>query len=135
MDEPFYRKYTPGDYKWLTYMWSTHGSNPPPEDVLSKHGIWIEYKNIPVCCVFMYHTGSSMCMMEFVVSNGDIKRKNRDASLDLMIEKAKQWALENGYKYIYTAISSLKYIKRLEKCGFLKKGTPQQHMFFGVENG
>ncbi|MEE8208532.1 MAG: hypothetical protein V3T88_06235 [Nitrosomonadaceae bacterium] len=120
------------DYEDLLNMWATHESMPPPLDVLSPYGVWVEYKGEPVCCVFMYDTGCSMCIMQFVISNGKMPKEIRNEGLDRMVEECIEWAKESDFKYIYTATSVQKYINRLEDNGFSKEGTLQQHMFWGL---
>jgi len=71
-------------------------------------------------------------MIEFQIANTKFKRDIRNEAIDLMLEKAIEICQKIGYKYIYTASYSPKYISRLEANGFKIKGEKQHHMFWGM---
>ncbi len=123
--------YTPAMYKFIKYMWNTHKKEAPPADMF-KQGIVCGIGDTPLSAIFIYDTGVSMALIEWMISNAQAGRKNRNEAIDLMLNKAVSFCIEKGYKYIYTATGSPIFQKRLEKAGFKVKVTNQKHMFWGL---
>ena len=122
-------------YNGIAYMWKSQKLTPPPQDVLSRYCMLATYEDVEICAVFLYDTGCSMAMMEFMIVNSRIPKTIRDRALDNVISLAVEWSENNGYKYVYTATNKERFKQRLTNNSFVPRGAPQQHMFWGLENG
>jgi len=125
-------RYKKEDYELICNMWKSHGLICPPVDVLGDNGLIGKYENDALCSIFIFNPTSAMGMLEFMSCNKNYEKAIRNYAIDLMLENAVDLCKKMGYKYIYTATSSNKFINRLENNGFIKKGKQQQHMFWGV---
>jgi len=120
-------------YGIIEKWWIASRSYPPKREHLSATGILVEADGKPACVGFIYRTDSKICIFEFVVSNPEIGKEQRDAALTFLIESAKEWAKSNGFTLIYCSIGIQKYINRLEESGFIKADTNQTHIFYEVK--
>ena len=110
---------TPFDYQkhalevmcWL----SKHSFALPPENMLPvKTGFIVE----GIACGFLYITNSSLGWLEWVFSNPEKPKEERDQALDLIFNKAQERAKELGISALFSAAGIPAYAKILERNGF-----------------
>lgn len=119
------------DYATIQEWWRKHGSFAPKPEHLSTTGFLIETDK-PLCAGFLYKTDSKICVFEFVVSNPDAEKNERQTALDFLIEAVKSWAREQGFSLIYTSVKIPSYVRKLAEHGFIEADTNQTHMFYQV---
>jgi predicted ATP-grasp superfamily ATP-dependent carboligase len=119
-------------YVIINQWWRVHGSFPPKIEHLPKTGFIVEADGKPTCAGFVYKTDSSICVFEFVVSNPDASKQEKDDCLKQLISSVKSWSKENGFSLIYSSIGIPKYIKRLQEQGFVVADEKQTHIFCEV---
>lgn len=125
-------KYKKKDYEAVCKMWQSQGLTCPPMGVLGDNGLIGKLNDDNICSIFIFNPTSEMGMLEFMACNKNAEKAIRNYAIDIMLQKAIELCKKMGYKYIYTATSSNKFIKRLENNSFVKKGARQQHMFWGL---
>jgi len=121
------------DYGTICSWWQKHDSYAPMPDHLPPTGIIVENAKSPICAGFLYNTDSKICVFEFVVSNPEVSKEDRDKCLKLLIETIQEIAKELEYTLIYTSINIEAYIKKLKSAGFIEVDKNQTHMFFKME--
>lgn len=120
------------DYAIIEGWWNAQGSYPPKPEQLPSTGFIVEESGTPVCAGFLYRTDSSICVFEFVVSNPEATKEQRDTALSYLIESAKEWAESEGFNLIYTSVGIPKYVSRLKYSGFVEADREQTHLFYEV---
>jgi hypothetical protein len=112
------------DYDTLLGWWKWFRFAPPPKNALPNNGtcgIMVSKSGINVCAGFLYLTNSSMCWMEYIVSNPEVKSKStREECISLLINSLSDFANEQGYSIIYTSVKNQNLIKKYLNCGFIK---------------
>lgn len=119
-----------------------------PEN-LKEVNSWLEERKLPIlyetflpvtgflventAVGFLYKTDSSLCWMEWIVTNPKSEKEARDVALDLVIEslllEAKAW----GAKAVFTSLNHPKLMERYKKHGFQVSDTNVTHFIKGVE--
>lgn len=94
------------DYEQLlTQWWKDWRWAPPPRDALPQNGtggLIVMDGDTPVCAGFVYVTNSSICWVEWIVSNFNYKnRGNRKTALVHLVDALTRIALASGGKYCY----------------------------------
>lgn len=110
------RKYKNTDYYTLSYWWDKHGQNYPELETLPDSGYIVD--NIAAC--FVYKTNSNLAMIEFLISNPESNKEERNQAIDLVIDACINDAKESGYKVIYNVVDLKKphVVKRFTDRGF-----------------
>ena len=120
------------DYDTLCEWWSFWRFPSPTRDMLPDNGLGglkVSYvdgdnKKTPCCVGFLYGTNSSMCWLEFIVSNPNVKDKEiRSNSIELLISQICSRAESNGYKSVFASISNQNLINKYKKVGFVSSPT------------
>lgn len=116
-----------GDYVELCDWWKFWRFPVPPREALPSDGlggIKVSYTNefkeeIDVCAGFLYSTNSSLCWLEFVVSNPRVRdKKVRQECLSLLIEDICLKAKNNGYGAVFSSLKSESLINKYKEVGF-----------------
>lgn len=124
------------DYDMLALWWKNQNLTPPPPDALSQTGVIVSINGEDSAMSFLYKTDSSFCVLAFTVCNPDIRGKERDMSLDYLIDSAIEWCNKSGFKSIMCNSEHPKFIKRLVGKGFKIPVDNVKHLFFiGDNNG
>ena len=77
--------------------------------------------DIPVCAGYMYVTNSKVVLLEWIVSNFEIKNKEtRKEALLMLIEFVTSVARGIEKKYVYSLLKSSSLIKIYEELGYIK---------------
>ena len=122
------------DYDTISTWWKKHGSFAPKKPHLSDNGFIVYVDDSPICAGWVYNTDSAICVFEFVVSNPDATKEDRDLGLRQLIEYVKAWSEFKGYDLIYTSINISAYINKLKDSGFIEVDKNQTHMFYEIGN-
>ena len=113
------------DYDSLCKWWKWWRFSPPERDFLPLNGtggIMVSVNGEDVCAGFMYTTDSSVCLIEYVVSNPDYKENNRNEIVRYTVMVLTQIAKNNGFKYAFATMKSEAMMNSYESCGY-RKGT------------
>lgn len=98
-----------------------HGSGTPPLSLLPFKGGFVVETNdgTPAVCGFLYLTQSRMALIEWVVGNPNIERKQRDIALDELFEGIVNYAKDKGVEFLVGSIIHPKLLERCPKHGFI----------------
>ncbi|NBO22950.1 hypothetical protein EBU94_06400 [bacterium] len=111
------------NYIILTEWWKGHEWPAIPFEMLPKIGYIVNNE----VAGFIYSTDSSICMIEWIISdpksNKDSRRKSLSFLLNFLCEKAK----EMNYKMCFTYTKNLGLINNLESNKFLKTDSDMIH--------
>lgn len=114
------REYYPADYSLLTTWWKAWGWQQVPEICLPSSGLLVlSTLDVPVCAGFLYCTDSSICWIEWIVSNPEVPKGLRREALDLLLKELKLKAKRLGFKQIFTSTDRESLKVRLVDQGFL----------------
>lgn len=103
------------DYHVICKWWRDHNWMCVPKDCLPKTGYMIDN----VCAGFLYKTDSKIAWMEYIISNKDSNKDERNQGLDMLITKISDVAKESDYKILYTSVMHPKLIERYNKHEFV----------------
>ena len=74
---------------------------------------------VNICAGFIYNTNSSLCWLEFITSNFEVKdRKLRREALNYLILQLCESAKIMGKTAIFTSVKNHGLIQRFNDCGF-----------------
>lgn len=94
----------------------------PPKECLPNNGLsglMIMKEDIPVCMGYLYFTNSSMCWLEWIISNPEYKEKDRAVAIQLLITELSNIAEGKGFKVIFTSVKNPNLIKHYKECGYV----------------
>lgn len=109
------------DYETLCKWWKWWRFSAPPKDALphnGKGGIMVSRDGVDVCAGFIYFTNSTMCWIEFIVSNPEVK-ENRKEVITFLINELCVLAKRAGVKVAYTSLKSPSLINNFSECEFI----------------
>tara|TARA_R110002012_G_scaffold16404_4_gene63430 strand:- start:30436 stop:30837 length:402 start_codon:yes stop_codon:yes gene_type:complete len=121
---------TDSDYEnILVKWWKDWRWTPPKKDFLPEMGYMVYYNDEPVCAGYMYITNSNVVLLEFIISNFEIKdKKIRKESLLMLIQTITSLAAGLGKKYVYSLLKNKPLIDLYTDLGFKKGDTNNQEM-------
>lgn len=110
------RDYSSKDYPTAVEWWKARNWPPVPQEALPTTGVIVEN----YCVGFVYRTDSAISWMEWIVSNPDTDKNERDKAMNLLIDNLLNKAASMGAKAVFTSASeaSPHLISRLQKSGF-----------------
>ena len=110
------------DYdKVLVKWWKDWRWTPPAKDFLPDKGYMVYCNDRPVCAGYMYVTNSKVVLLEWIVSNFEVKNKEtRKEALLMLIEFVTSVARGIEKKYVYSLLKSPSLIKIYEELGYIK---------------
>ena len=79
------------DYDILTGWWKWWRWSIPEKDFLpgnATSGLMIEKNNIPIVAGFIYTSNSSLCYLDWIISNPKYREKDRKQAIELLISEA-----------------------------------------------
>jgi hypothetical protein len=115
------RLITEDDYEnILKPWWKFWRFGGPAFDMLPINGgIMLSEDGVDICAGFVYLTNSKAAWVEWIVSNPDVKdRDKRKHYLLTLINTLTKVAQEKGNKYIYTSLRNQSLIKLYGEAGF-----------------
>lgn len=103
---------------WLDWRWPA----PPAKDMLPFNtGIVVSKDGVDVCVGFLYLTNSKAALLEFIVSNRDVKDRDiRKECINTTIKTLSEMAKNSGFHYIYTSLQNQSLAAAYENCGFVR---------------
>lgn len=108
----------------LKGWWESWKFDVIPKDFLpdnGKGGLMVEDGETPVCAGFMYATNSSVCWIDWIVSNKEYRKKpDRKNAIELLINSLTNTAKQSGYTYAYALIKNDKLVDIYQKQGYVK---------------
>lgn len=108
----------------LTKWWQDWKWTAPTKDFLPDNGtggLIVYDGETPVCAGFMYATNSSVCWVDWIISNRNYTDKEgRKLALRLLIETLTNAATSSGSKYIYALIKNQHLTKVYQELGYAK---------------
>lgn len=120
-----FRPIVDGDYEMLSQWWTDWKWKPVPKDMLPMDtGILVMADERPVCAGFIYKTNSSICWIDWIISDKNYTDKeSRSECLSLLLHLLCDVAKEMGYKVGYALLKHEGLAERYEKHGFTKGDT------------
>ena len=113
------RKLTENDWDTLVSWWEAWPKwNTPAQDFLPDNatsGLMIEKNNIPIVAGFIYTSNSSLCYLDWIISNPKYREKDRKQAIELLISEAENKMKKNGYKYILSITRNKQLLNVHEK--------------------
>lgn len=134
---------TNDDYDTLCDWWSFWRFPSPSRDVLPDNGLGglkVSYiddsgNKVPCCAGFLYGTNSSLCWLEFVVSNPKVKdKKIRSESILKVIKDICLSAKSNGYKAVFSSLKNDNLINKYTEVGFSKSITNTKELTLNLSS-
>lgn len=118
-------------------------------DKLPEVNSWLEERKLPIlhqtflpltgfiventAVGFLYKSDSSICWIEWLVSNSKVDKEIRSAALDLVIDNLLSEAKAWGAKAVFTSVDNPKLLERYKKHGFQVSDTNVTHLIKGVD--
>lgn len=93
------RDYTEKDYPMLCNWWEQWGWLPAPVSCLPATGLIVSNFEQDIYAAFIYRTDSSICIIEYFISNKQANKAVRKGGLDFLIASAKKRALAMGFQF------------------------------------
>lgn len=103
---------------WKDWEWQA-----PPKDALPREGtggLMVFDNEEPVCAGFMYLSNSSVCWVDWIISNKEYRKPERAECITLLIDSLTYMAKQSGGKYSYALIKHEKLSKSYEDLGYVK---------------
>ena len=123
-----FRSLTEKDYEILCDWWKWWKFNPLAKEALPENGtggFMVEYGNTNVCAGFIYKTNSNICLIEWVISNYNVKDKIvRKEAIKLLINALTSEGRRLGFKVAFTWLINENLKTKMEDCGFVKTSQP-----------
>lgn len=117
-----HRLLTTEDYPELVKFWKDNRFSPIPQSALPNNGtggLMVYQGDINICAGFIYNTNSSLCWLEFITSNFEVKdKKLRREALNYLILQLCESAKMMGKTAIFTSVKNHGLIQRFNDCGF-----------------
>lgn len=89
-------------YDTVVSWWVGHSFPPLSIDFLPTECFIISNEGKQLYAMFFYHTNSNLCWFAFPVSNPDLTKEEKGNGLLKLIEGMTEYAVQNGYKFIFT---------------------------------
>lgn len=120
------RRFIVEDFPPVASWWTARKWPTIPLDLLPKTGVIIEN----YCAGFLYSTDSKICWIEFIVSNPNTDKTERDHAMNLLLDRLITEAEGRGFKAIFTSAKNEHLEQRLSSKGFQKTDSEVNHYLF-----
>ena len=124
MSELTFRPLQDEDYETMCEWWRWRRWTPVGKEMLPDNGtggIMIQDGEVNICAGFLYTTNSSLCKIEWIISNYKVKDKLvRQKAINLLIETLSNKAKDLGFKIAFTYLLNENLIDKYKNCGFIK---------------
>jgi|TARA_R100000742_G_C4278158_1_gene100680 hypothetical protein len=98
--------------------WEDWGLNIPDKECLPKKGYVIINNNIKVAAGYVYYTNSKIAYLDFIISNINYKKKDRNALIITLIDHMVEEALSKGCKLVWATTSNDNMLKKAIKLNY-----------------
>lgn len=103
-----YRWLEESDYEQLCQWWKAWRWTPPHKELLpdnGKCGVMVSKDGVNICAGFIYFTNSKFAIIEYIISNFEIKDKpTRKEALNKLIDTLHKIGKSNGFKMAFTSV-------------------------------
>jgi hypothetical protein len=122
-------------YAEICKWWESQEWSVIPLDHLPQNGIVVYAGDVMACAAWVYKTDSAFCLLDWIVANPLVRKKERSDCLDLLFEVGKMIANELGFKTIFTTTKNSTLVSRMEKQGFEIQGETMTNLIFSIDKG
>lgn len=113
------RPFQSSDYEDVSRWWLARPPwQPLPQDFLSPLGFVAESGGIKLCAIWLWLTGTSFCVIDYLVSNPDAPLRARYKGMGAVIDAAKAAAKRAGAKAAFASLQNEGLERFFEKHGF-----------------
>lgn len=116
------------DYDTMCRWWKWWRWTPPEKYTLPNNGtggFMVQYKGVDICAGFLVTTNSGLCLVEWIVSNYEIKdKKLRKDAVEFLIEALVNLGGKLGFKLAFTYLLNESLKQKYEACGFIETSKP-----------
>lgn len=104
---------------WKQWNWEAPIKDFLPND--GQGGVMVMDGDVAICAGFIYFTNSSVCWVDWIVSNKEYNKKpQRREAISLLIHRLTSICKESGAKYSYALIKSPSLIKVYKDLGYMQ---------------
>lgn len=118
------KKFEESDYPLLCSWWFEHGWNPIPLELLPKMGYIVD----DICAGFIYLNDSKFCHLEWIISDPRSSKKERDETLNVLIDHLCSVAKDLGYTTVFSATKHESLVNRYKNKGFIVTDNNMTHL-------
>lgn len=108
----------------LLKWWSDWKWTAPPKDFLPQNGtggILVLDEETPICAGFLYATNSSICWVDWIISNKQYRKKpQRTQAIFVLLNKLTEMGSNLGFEYSYALIKHKPLIEKYESMGYIQ---------------
>jgi hypothetical protein len=122
-------------YETIGEWWKAQKWPVLPLKTLSKTGIVVTLNDKPAAACWIYQTDSSICWLEWVVCNPEVRREARTDVLSTLIQSAKDVAQAMGFESIFTSLKNESMAHRIKSHGFHATDTGVTQYFCHLNGG
>ena len=116
-----FRYFEEKDYQQMVEWWKFWRFPAPSLANLSDIGIICSIDGTDACCGWLYITNSNMCLIEFIISNPNIRDNDkRSVAITGVIDELSESAKDLGYQFAYTTLTNKNLQKKYMDCGFIE---------------
>lgn len=116
-------------YQTICSWWIAHNWPVLPKEMLPKRGYMAFLGEKPIIAGFLYKDETSAFgMMEWMISNPDSSREQRDESFKELIKHVQEVSKEIGVRFLFTTTSKESLINRYKDAGFLVSDQSVTHL-------
>tara|TARA_R110000803_G_scaffold105029_4_gene173249 strand:+ start:7273 stop:7677 length:405 start_codon:yes stop_codon:yes gene_type:complete len=116
------RKLKESDYETLKEWWTKYSWPPIEKDFLPENGtggLIVETKEgEPIVAGFLYMTNSKAVLLEWIISNPDYRKDDRDTAITSLILGAEAVVKNADKKYMFTIGRNQKLINKHKELGW-----------------
>lgn len=103
------------------YVLMSKAHNFPVLRIENIDEVYVQHKdNLLTYSIFLYNTGSGMCLLGYPLSNKEVGYKLREGCLDKLFVDMEKICKEKGYNLIWTISSTERVIESLKENGYQK---------------
>lgn len=121
------RLYQKEDYQTVSRWWQSHGWNPIPQNILPPLGV-IAGGNAAAGWLYMDNGGTGVCMMEWLVSNPDVRPRDALLGISAVVEFLKSEAKRMDYSVMLSTCKQASLARALERAGFQRTDSDMIHL-------
>ena len=112
------RFFEPKDYEEVMLWWKAQDWPPMPLEMLSQSGFIVEENGEKLAATWVFPTNCPIYIMEWTVGNPECDWEKRADAIDLVTNKACDWAKAHGASMIFTMTKNERFIDKLKNNNF-----------------
>jgi hypothetical protein len=127
------RRLKSSDWDTIDKWWKAwEGWDNPGKDFLPENGtggFMVENGKQPILAGFLYTTNSKVIWLDWIISNPDYRKKNRQEAIELLINASENVCKAMGYKYVFSIGRNNNLIKTHKELGWFVDEKPSHEIF------